>query len=466
MFKFHIVTDENMLVPLAGSRYYFDKNFTLFDQSDRIVTPFLSNGEKYVTIDWLDGLKPYNLAVLVLLTFKPIHVPFTHWHKLSALYKDNDPYNIHPSNLVWKFPPEGIEHVNYPGFYYIPGFTRSLMNRDGVVINTETKKLNSLNRVPDRYILTSVKPDVPDPNKRKRTVNYGQHRLLGLTFLEYPGNVDRLVVNHKNGVKSDNRLENLEWITKREDILHAIRTGLRDNTRAIVVKNVNTGIVTEYSSVVECGRDLGILRSLIQSRLACPKFIIWPDKYIFKDKDDPRDFDEAEAVFMPDGYNKPILVRNVKTNEVMRFESLSECSVKFNLSVGGVSLRISKYDQAVYPGYYQFKFDDGSPWREPEDLEKEHEEAVFKENKPVIPIMVRNLKTGEEFTLPTLKHAFRFFKKDLRKALRKNRQLVYPGYYQVKLQDSNPWRDPIDLEAEHTAAIARELKNGTNQQYK
>ena len=51
------------------------------------------------------------------------------------------------------------------------------------------------------------------------------HKLVAIAFLE---NQDgKLCVNHKDGNKHNNRLENLEWATHQENTVHALRTGLR-----------------------------------------------------------------------------------------------------------------------------------------------------------------------------------------------------------------------------------------------
>ncbi len=56
-------------------------------------------------------------------------------------------------------------------------------------------------------------------SKNNKSKQYEVHRALAISFIPNPLNLAQ--VNHINGIKTDNRLENLEWVSRRENITHA-----------------------------------------------------------------------------------------------------------------------------------------------------------------------------------------------------------------------------------------------------
>ena len=53
------------------------------------------------------------------------------------------------------------------------------------------------------------------------------HRCVAFAFIDKP--IGKDFVNHKNGIKDDNRVENLEWCTQSENCKHSFVIGLQDN---------------------------------------------------------------------------------------------------------------------------------------------------------------------------------------------------------------------------------------------
>lgn len=96
--------------------------------------------------------------------------------------------------------------------------------------------------------------------KKGKQKSYRVHRLVANAFLEK--NKDKQYVNHINGIKNDNRVENLEWCSQKENIRKAIEQGLMTNKHRCkkIIKKKNGVIIEEYSSITEASKKTSISR--------------------------------------------------------------------------------------------------------------------------------------------------------------------------------------------------------------
>lgn len=144
-------------------------------------------------------------------------------------------------------------------FTPIPGFDLYGVSKEGQVCNLKTGRILKTRPHPDGYLQHVLCAT----DKGPKTVSL--HRLLALTFL--PNLENKAQVNHKNGIKTDNRIENLEWVTISENRQHAYDTGLQkphsvwrkiDGATAEYIRN-QRGIKSQNT----LARELSVSQSLI-----------------------------------------------------------------------------------------------------------------------------------------------------------------------------------------------------------
>lgn len=129
-------------------------------------------------------------------------------------------------------------------------------------LTTKTKIL-SLCKDSDGYIICGL-------SRNGELKNYKVHRLVAIHFIPNPDNKPE--VNHRLGIKADNRFHQLEWHTPSENQLHAFKLGLqkpnkpwlgktgKDNphSRIVMQYTVNEEYIKTHYGASDAQRELGI----------------------------------------------------------------------------------------------------------------------------------------------------------------------------------------------------------------
>lgn len=237
------------------------------------------------------------------------------------------------------------------GFKTIPGFKKYVINKDGVLKSVVGNKIINWHKS-NGYIFCSIVDDIG----RRRSV--GQHRLLASAFIEKPNVSELLEVNHIDGCRSNNTLNNLEWATKSKNQKHAYDVGLNKYGIQTVVTDQKTGVAIEFPTKRRAcayyGWDVANFVTVAKERKCLY------DGYLVEFSDDS---DIARNIVR---YEPGLVARNIYTKQIVITDTLGElekitgverkvikrilAGKRFTYPVNGYDIRILSKD-IVWPVY-------------------------------------------------------------------------------------------------------------------
>ncbi len=259
--------EEWSYIPGYGTRYLISNLGRIYSNDKcKFIRPDKNNCVSLVRDGESNG---WSVHVLMGCTFlgNDINDPYRN----RILFKDGNKSNLNLSNLyiedtsdlpgeVW-MPIKEASGRPVQDFYYVS-------NKGRVKgIKHEIKWINygkeSIKCVPE-MILSQTMDDrgyysVWLSALEKPDITASVHRLVASAFCENDDPTRRNVVNHIDGVPSNNCSENLEWCTNAENAQHAIVMGLKDTSKSLKLRYTVLHVETDklYNSLSDVDRALG-----------------------------------------------------------------------------------------------------------------------------------------------------------------------------------------------------------------
>lgn len=251
-------------------KYYYEGQETDYSISDdgrvrndktgkELKGTYLSNEYQRVSFMINGKAKCFLVHRLVAETFlpNPDNLPIVH-------HKDRNKINNNVSNLQWVTAKENIEKKENKAkkrikinideskedWRDIPNCEGYKANAKGQIYSSRLKAiLNGTYR--NGYVRVSIN---------------GKHQSAHiLVYSAFYGEVPKgMVIDHINGVKDDNRLENLRCVTQSENMYNAQRLGHKGQIR-IAQYDLDHNFIKEYSSCTEAAKEFGVTYRAISS---------------------------------------------------------------------------------------------------------------------------------------------------------------------------------------------------------
>ena len=234
------------------------------------------------------------------------------------LYDKIDYIELPSGNFYFKYinnDYEKISNIKLKEFVLLKKYPKYLIHRDGRIYNTKTKKILKVYTI-DRGCFIKLNGK-----------NVSLHRLIANQFLPNPQ--DKIFVKHKDGDKTNNNVNNLEWCHGYE---------LEKNVVSIHQYSLDGKYIKTYNSVAEAVKDLQLLRSAHCDILHCCKgHLNYVHGYIWRYASEC-DTSDVKPVTLANNKKLKVEKRDINTGEILQtFASLTEAAISMGLNMKNIT---------------------------------------------------------------------------------------------------------------------------------
>lgn len=222
----------------------------------------------------------------------------------------------------------------------VPNMTFLETNKKGKVRNCDD--LVRINEYVNQkgYVVVRIKSPYGDFIRMK-------HRLIGRTHLkDFKESND---INHIDTNKLNNNITNLESITHKENMMHAVQNKLLQNQHSVRVYKKGL-LIKECVSLIDVSKLLKVTPYTLIPRIKASKEInIYPDIHLEINGDLDKVFDVRAGKT-----NRVVFVYDSITDSLMEYKSLSRCSYEIMIPLATLSVMLNKRHKLrhSFKGYF------------------------------------------------------------------------------------------------------------------
>lgn len=167
---------------------------------------------------------------------------------------------------IWK------DIKGYEGLYQVSNYgnIKNVERYINANLKNNIKKVKRKSKILNPFCSNKIKYYTITLYKNKKPKNYRLHRLVAIAFIPNPNQYKE--VNHKDGNKLNNNIDNLEWCSRIQNMEHAYKNGLIIRKKGLIMKrgkyhksskkvyqyNLNGELIKQWDSMSDIKRELNL----------------------------------------------------------------------------------------------------------------------------------------------------------------------------------------------------------------